>query len=166
MNCPGCDAVTHVLESRGSEGGASVRRRRECTECGQRFTTFERREADPVYVVKRSGERQRFDRDKLRRALLRAAHKRPVSAADVDGVVDRVEAEAIAAGGDVNARRIGGSCMEALRDLDPGAYLQYAGTLPPDEAEFARPSPTGSVRLRREDAELPLKAASRRGTDE
>jgi len=165
VTCPACHAPTHVLESRRSEDGASVRRRRECTECERRFTTHEHREPEPLYVMKRNGEQQRFDRDKLRQALLRAAHKRPVSASDVDSIVDRVEREAVAIATEIEARRIGELCMAALAELDRGAYLQFAGTLPPEEAEFAGAGRGGSVRLAGEDAELPLQAASRRGTD-
>ena len=143
-----------------------MRRRRECTECGRRFTTFERRESEPLYVVKRSGGRQRFDRDKLRRALLRAAHKRPVSAEQVEAIVRHVEAEAESAGGELEAERIGELCMRDLSDLDPGAYMQFAGTLPSVNPEIGGEAPRSSVRSIGEDAELPRKAASRRGLDE
>jgi transcriptional repressor NrdR len=167
--CPDCDAPTHVLESRRSEDGAGVRRRRECTECGRRFTTQERPQPEPLRVIKRNGERQRFDRDKLRRALGRAAHKRPVSDSELDSIAESVEAAAVAAGDEIEARRIGRLCLIRLAELDRGAYLQFAGTLPPDEAEaaeFADPAPERSVRLAGEDAELPLQPASRRGSDE
>jgi len=166
VNCPDCDAPTHVLETRGSEDGGAVRRRRECTECGRRFTTHERREHVPLYVIKRNGERQRFDPEKLRRALGRAAHKRPVSSPDLDSIVERVERDAATSGNEIEARRIGEVCMGALLELDRGAYLQYAGTLPPEEAEIADADRGGYVRLAREDAQSPLQAASRRDIDD
>ena len=118
-----------MLESRRAEDGAAIRRRRECPGCGRRFTTFERREPDPIYVIKRDGERQRFDHTKLRAALLRAAHKRPVDAADIESLVGRIEAEVARAGGELPAQRIGELCLAELRALDTGAYLQFAGTL-------------------------------------
>jgi transcriptional repressor NrdR len=149
-----------VLESRPASGGNAVRRRRRCAACGHRFTTFERREAAPLHVAKRSGERQRFDRVNLRAALLQAAHKRPVSSTDVEHLVDRIESTVSAEGGEVAAERIGELCLEGLRELDVGAYLQFAGTL--DEPGFAISGQTGmpgSVRLAREDSEFPPNAA-------
>src|SRR5262245_2624302 len=167
--CPRCHASTRVLESRRAPDGAAVRRRRECTGCGHRFTTFEHREPDPIYVTKRDGERQRFDRTKLRAALLGAAHKRPVVAADVEAIVDRVE---LAAGTDheLSSERIGELCLEELRELDSGAYMQFLGTLPSPPTQTPAPdlafTATGSVRAVREDPESTPKAASRRGLDE
>ena len=155
-----------MLESRRADDGAAVRRRRACTACGRRFTTFERREPGPLYVIKRTGSRQRFDRDKLRAALLRAAHKRPVSAEEVEAIVRHVQAEAEGAGGELHAERIGELCMLDLRRLDPGAYMQFAGTLPSLSPEIAGEGAPGSVRSVGKDAELPRKAASRRGNDE
>jgi transcriptional repressor NrdR len=157
-----------VLESRRAADGAAVRRRRECPACGHRFTTFERREREPIKVIKRDGERQRFDRTKLRAALLGAAHKRPVIASDVEAIVDRVE---LAAGDDheLSSERIGELCLEELRELDSGAYMQFLGTLPAAATETP-PNPvlttTGSVRAAREDPGSTPKAAARRGLDE
>jgi transcriptional repressor NrdR len=159
-----------VLESRRAPDGAAVRRRRECSRCGHRFTTFEHREPDPVYVIKRDGKSQRFERGKLRAALLGAAHKRPVIAADIESIVDRVELAAEDEGGELSSERIGELCLEALRELDWGAYLQFAGTLPSisTDAETSEPVPAaaGSVRAAREDPGSTPKAASRRGLDE
>jgi transcriptional repressor NrdR len=156
--CPACQSSSRVLESRSAEGGAAVRRRRQCPACGHRFTTYERRDLEPAYVVKREGGRQRFDRTKLRAALLNAAHKRPVTPDAIEAVVGRIEAEVIRTGGELPAARIGELCLAELRQLDPGAYLQFAGTLA--EPEFAisgQSARTGSVRVAREDAELPPK---------
>jgi transcriptional repressor NrdR len=88
-------------------------------------------------VRKRDDRRQPFDAGKLREALLRAAHKRDVSAAEIQGIVAAVEGEATAAGGMIAAERIGEICLERLRALDRGAYLQFAGTLPDANADFA-----------------------------
>ena len=130
MMCPACEAPTRVAETRAADGGRSLRRRRHCSRCGHRFTTFERIEPAPMTVRKRDGADQRFDRVKLRAALLGAAHKRPVSAPDVERIVERVEAAARDAGGEIEAERISELCLGELRELDSGAYLQYAGTLP------------------------------------
>jgi transcriptional repressor NrdR len=146
VDCPVCHAATRVLETRRTEGENALRRRRRCASCGHRFTTFERLERGPLYVRKRNGQRQRFDRVKLRAALLRAAHKRPVSATDVEALIDRVETSAEEAGGELTAQRVGELCLQGLRDLDSGAYLQFAGTLPGAIADFADIRETGSVR--------------------
>jgi len=129
MTCPSCERSTRVLESREAEAGTAIRRRRECPSCGRRFTTYERRELGPLYVIKRDGDRQRFDHTKLRAALLRAAHKRPVEPAAIEAVVARIEAELTRAGGELAAPAIGELCLAELRALDTGAYLQFAGTL-------------------------------------
>jgi transcriptional repressor NrdR len=170
MLCPRCRTSTRVLESRRAPDGAAVRRRRECAGCGQRFTTFERREPGPLYVVKRDGERQRFDRTKLRSALLGAAHKRPLVASAIDGIVDRVELAALDRDGELTAEGIGELCLSELRRLDWGAYLQFAGTLPSTASEpagsAAIPVAARSVRAAREDPGSTPEAASRRGLDE
>ena len=152
VRCPSCaNEQTRVRESRRAEQGASVRRRRECAGCGHRFTTYERYERGPLFVRKRGGVRQPFDRAKLRGGLARAAHKRPVAAATIDAIVDRIEAEAERAGGELPARRIGELCLDGLRDADRIAYLQFAAVykqLDVDEvrAEIAGLSGAGSVR--------------------
>ena len=130
MNCPSCDSETRVLESRRADEGAAVRRRRECRKCGRRFTSFERREPEPAWVVKRSGDRQHFDRAKLLSALSRASHKRDVDPRDLELIANRIQAEAESSGGELSADRIGELCLDGLRELDHGAYLQFAGTLP------------------------------------
>jgi transcriptional repressor NrdR len=158
MDCPSCNRPTRVLESRRAEDGAATRRRRECASCGRRFTTYERRDREPIFVVKRDGARQRFDRTKLRAALLRSTHKRQVSAADVEALVDRVELAIETGGGELGAARIGELCLQGLHDLDQGAYLQFLGTLPSPNTQFAESAPEGSVREARESASLPAQA--------
>ena len=131
-----------------------MRRRRECSQCGQRFTTFERRELEARYVLKRDGEQQRFDRAKLHAALTKAAHKRPIAAADIEAIVDRVELAAATERRGLSSERIGELCLAELRELDWGAYLQFAGTLPSIEAPAPQNgaiSESGSVRAARED---------------
>jgi transcriptional repressor NrdR len=155
MICPRCQSPTRVLESRPADAGAATRRRRECAACGHRFTTFERRDVPPVAVRKRGGERQRFDRNKLRAALLRSTHKRQVDADDVEALVDRVAIAIETAGGELPAERIGELCLEGLQELDYGAYLQFLGTLPSPNADFAESDPTGSVRPARDSSSLP-----------
>jgi transcriptional repressor NrdR len=130
VNCPRCDSPTSTLETRKSEGGAALRRRRECTSCGHRFTTYERAVPEVLEVIKRDGHTQPFDRQKLRGALLRASHKRDVDPRRLEEIVERVEAEARGSGGRLSAARIGELCLDGLRELDRGAYLQFAGTLP------------------------------------
>jgi transcriptional repressor NrdR len=146
VDCPSCQASTRVLETRRVAGESALRRRRECASCGHRFTTFERYQRGPLHVRKRNGQRQRFDRVKLRAALLRAAHKRPVSAADVETLIDRIEMAAEEAGNELTAQQVGELCLQGLRDLDGGAYLQFAGTLPGPIADFAGAGTAGSVR--------------------
>ena len=130
MDCPRCGSPTRVLESRRADHGAALRRRRRCPECEHRFTTFERSEPEPLTVVKRSGDRQRFDRAKLLSGLVSASHKRDVDPRELEAIVDGIEREAVAAGGELSAARIGELCLQGLEPLDRGAFLQFAGTLP------------------------------------
>jgi transcriptional repressor NrdR len=155
MTCPICHRSTRVLESRPADAGAATRRRRECSACGHRFTTFERRDTPPLRVRKRDGLSQRFDRNKLRAALLRSTHKRQVSADDVEALVGRIEAGIEGAGGELPAERIGALALDGLSELDHGAYLQFLGTLPSPNADFAESVPHGSVRAARESSSLP-----------
>jgi transcriptional repressor NrdR len=159
MECPRCERQSRVLESRRSEGGAAIRRRRECSACGHRFTTFERRAPEPLYVLKRDGTRERFARNKLRAALLRATHKRQVEAEQVESLVTRVELAIAGGGGELDAQRVGELCLEGLREIDHGAYLQFLGTLPVPEGErtphFAESSEPSSVRSTRDSSSLP-----------
>jgi transcriptional repressor NrdR len=130
VNCPRCDSSTKTLETRKADGGAALRRRRECVSCGHRFTTYERAVPEILEVIKRDGHSQPFDRAKLRGALVRASHKRDVDPRHLEEIVERVEAEARDAGGRLSAARIGELCLDGLEKIDRGAYLQFAGTLP------------------------------------
>jgi transcriptional repressor NrdR len=166
MKCPDCEAGARVIETRSADGGAALRRRRECPDCGRRFTTYERLEPEVLHVRKRDGKRERFDRLKLRSALLAAAHKRPVRADEIERLVDRIEAAIQDRGGEIPSRGVGELCLAGLRELDAGAYLQFLGVFDPaisgSSGAAERP---GSVRSPSEDAQLPAQAASRRGTD-
>jgi transcriptional repressor NrdR len=129
VNCPRCDSPTKTLETRRVPDGA-VRRRRECTSCGHRFTTYERAVPEVLEVIKRDGSRQPFDREKLLGSLNRSTHKRKLDPRKLSHLVDRVEREARDSGGELSATRITELCLEGLQKLDRGAYLQFAGTLP------------------------------------
>lgn len=144
-----------------------MRRRRECPGCGGRFTTYERLDPGALFVRKRDGGRERFDAAKLRAALLAAAHKRPVPADEIELLVERVEGAIRDRGGEMQSREVGEQCLIGLRELDPGAYLQFLGVFDPAVSGLPGPEErVRSVRDRREDAQSPAQAASRRGTHE
>ena len=152
MICPLCESHSRVLESRAAGSGSAVRRRRECGSCGHRFTTRERYEQS-LFVRKRNGRRQPFDRAKLRAGLARAAHKREVSDAQIDAIADSAQGAVIEAGGELPSSAIGELCLEELGKVDRGAYLQYLGTLSSQidaafesRSQFAGSLDTGSVR--------------------
>jgi transcriptional repressor NrdR len=107
-----------------------VRRRRECSSCGHRFTTYERAVPKVLEVIKRDGSRQPFDREKLLGSLNRATHKRRLDPRKLALIVDGVEREIRDRDGALEATRIGELCLDGLQKLDRGAYLQFAGTLP------------------------------------
>lgn len=128
MRCPHCgSADTAVKDSRVADEGAAIRRRRECPACGGRFTTFERAQLRDVVVVKRSGRRAPFDREKLARSLATALRKRPVEPERVEAAVDAI-ARALERSGEaeVTSGAIGERVMEALRGLDAVAYVRFA----------------------------------------
>src|SRR5688572_5871968 len=128
MRCPFCSAdETRVIDSRLSEDGSSVRRRRECEVCAERFTTFERAELRLPQVVKSDGRREPFNEDKLRAGMTRALEKRPVEAATVEKAIGRIRQKLMTTGErEVNARAIGEWVMGELKDLDPVAYVRFA----------------------------------------
>jgi transcriptional repressor NrdR len=103
-----------------------VRRRRQCSRCENRFTTYERYELQSLFVRKRDGSRQPFDRIKLRGGLERASHKRPVPITAIDNLVNRIETAAQRSGGEITAARAGEMCLTGLRQIDQVAYLQFA----------------------------------------
>jgi transcriptional repressor NrdR len=115
-----------VVDSRLSEPGDAVRRRRECTGCGNRFTTYERVEGVALTVVKRDGGREPFDRDKLLGGLLRAATKRPVQVPELEAVADDIAAQVRRGGGEVESELIGEHALRALIGLDRVAAIRFA----------------------------------------
>ena len=128
MKCPFCSKVKDkVVDSRESGAGDSIRRRRECLDCGRRFTSYERIEEIPYLVVKKDGRREAFDRSKLMTGIHRACEKRPVSAKALDALVEEIEQlVADSADREVPSSRIGERVMERLRELDKVAYVRFA----------------------------------------
>ena len=128
MRCPFCFADdTRVIDSRLAEDGASVRRRRECVACRERFTTFEYAELRMPQVVKSDARREPFNEDKLRNGMRRALEKRPVDVATVDAIVGRIKHKLAASGErEVSSRRIGEWLMQELKELDAVAYVRFA----------------------------------------
>ena len=128
MKCPFCgDQESKVVDSRHSEDGLSIRRRRECLACQRRFTTYETVESLPVMVIKRDGSRQCFDRNKILQSMVRAFDKRQVSAADLDRITTEIE-QAIqnSLEREVSTDRIGEMVLERIRPLDEVAYIRFA----------------------------------------
>jgi transcriptional repressor NrdR len=116
-----------VVDTRTSRGGRAVRRRRECLECGERFTTYEYVEARPTQVLKRDGSAEEFDRDKLTRSLRIACAKRPVSASEIETLADEIEDElSKQAGVEVASSFVGALVMDRLKPLDRVAYVRFA----------------------------------------
>jgi transcriptional repressor NrdR len=128
MKCPYCAHLgDKVVDSRESKEGEVIRRRRECLECGKRFTSYERIDEIPYMVVKKDGTRERFDRQKLVGGLLKACEKRPVSVAALEAVADRVESSLQERPEkEIATAEIGAFVMEELKKLDKVAYVRFA----------------------------------------
>lgn len=128
MRCPFCGAQdTRVIDSRLSQEGDQVRRRRECTECRERFTTYETAELNMPRVVKSNGSREPFQEAKLRAGMLRALEKRPVGSDQIEAAVNRIKKGLLARGErEVPSRLIGESVMRELSGLDDVAYVRFA----------------------------------------
>lgn len=128
MKCPYCAHLgDKVVDSRESKEGDVIRRRRECLECGRRFTSYERIDEIPYMVVKKDGRRERFERQKLVAGLLKACEKRPVRVSALDDVADAVEAALQdKPEREISTEEIGARVMEALRQLDKVAYVRFA----------------------------------------
>lgn len=127
MRCPFCAKQDDmVIDSRPVDAADVIRRRRMCKGCGKRFTTYERLEEMPLMVVKSDDRREPFDRDKLRRGLLRACEKRPISLDTIDQLVDSVEYELKDYVMEVSSREIGERVMRKLHAIDQVAYIRFA----------------------------------------
>ena len=128
MKCPNCHKNgSRVVDSRPADNGHAIRRRRECEQCGYRFTTFERDEVTPLLVIKKNGTREEFQREKLLRGIVRAAEKRPVGIDEITEIVDKVENKLRSVGGtEVSSQLIGEYVMKILADVDEVAYIRYA----------------------------------------
>ncbi len=128
MRCPTCDnEESKVVDSRPTDEGRSIRRRRECLGCGNRFTTYEKIEQTPILVIKKDGRREAFDPDKVLRGLLRACEKRPVALHQLERLVNEVNAELHnKMVREIRSEGIGEMVMNRLRELDEVAYVRFA----------------------------------------
>lgn len=128
MRCPFCKKDNDkVIDTRPSEDGGAIRRRRECLHCSKRFTTHERLEEMPVRVIKKSGRREPFDRAKILGGVLRAVEKRSISLENVEKLVDEIEREVLEASDrEISSRDIGNLVMAKLRGMDEVAYVRFA----------------------------------------
>jgi transcriptional repressor NrdR len=128
MKCPFCAGEdSQVLESRVVEEGQAIRRRRECGKCGKRFTTFEKVRETVLWVIKKNGRREPFDREKLKRGILRAIEKRPVSLDTVDKAAEDVEREMLRkCQEEIASRLIGNAVLKRLKKIDRVAWLRFA----------------------------------------
>jgi transcriptional repressor NrdR len=127
MRCPWCDTDDdRVIDSRPADGGGAIRRRRQCGACGRRFTTYERIEDVGLVVVKRDGEREPFDREKVEAGIRKALAGRAVPNPRIDQMVDRIELRLRRKGPDVTSRQVGTEVLAALQKIDEVAYLRFA----------------------------------------
>jgi transcriptional repressor NrdR len=143
MRCPFCaHEASQVKDSRPSEDGAAIRRRRQCEACGARFTTFERVQLRDLTVIKKDGEREPFDREKLARSLAIACRKRDIPAERLDRLISSIQRQLETRGDEVKASEIGEAVMDGLKALDHVAYIRFASVYkdfsePGDFAEIA-----------------------------
>ena len=128
MKCPFCSSEnTRVIDSRPADDNNSIRRRRMCDECGKRFTTYEKVETIPLIVIKKDNNREQYDRSKIEAGVLRACHKRPISANDINKLMDEVETEIFAREEkEIPSDEIGEIVMDKIKDLDDVAYVRFA----------------------------------------
>ncbi len=128
MKCRYCNSVdSRVIDSRPTDDDSSIRRRRECNSCGRRFTTYEKVESLQLLVIKKDNTREVFDANKIRDGIIRACHKRPVAAKDIDALVASIEQ--FATNGlqkEITTHQIGEMVMDALKELDEVAYIRFA----------------------------------------
>jgi transcriptional repressor NrdR len=142
MRCPFCKKDhDRVIDSRSANSGATVRRRRKCLSCGKRFTTYEKVEEITLYVIKKDGWRDVFDREKIKRGLLMACKKRPVSLQTIEDIVNRIEIELYENyDREVKSTKVGDLVMRELKTVDHVAYVRFASVYREfkDVSEFMR----------------------------
>lgn len=128
MRCPFCNNLeSRVVDTRPTEEGQAIRRRRECISCAKRFTTYEKIEEIPLIVVKKDGNRQSYDRNKILNGIIKSCEKRPVSIEEIEGIVDEIERNlSNSLKKEVTSIEIGEMVMSKLKDLDEVAYVRFA----------------------------------------
>lgn len=128
MKCPFCGHEnTRVIDSRPADDNNSIRRRRICDECDKRFTTYEKVETIPLIIIKKDNNRETYDRSKIEAGVLRACHKRPISAAQISNLIDSIETEIFSMEEkEIDSRIIGELVMDKLKDLDAVAYVRFS----------------------------------------
>ena len=128
MKCPFCgDDNTRVIDSRPADDNEAIRRRRQCDECGKRFTTYEKVETIPLIVIKKDKNRETYDRSKIESGVVRSCHKRPVSVDHIEACVDEIENKIFNLGvREIESEKIGEIVMDQIRDLDQVAYVRFA----------------------------------------
>ena len=128
MRCPYCGFLeSKVIDSRPTDEGCSIRRRRECLKCGKRFTTYEKIEAISIAVIKKDNSRQQFDRNKILKGIITACEKRPISLVKMEKIVDDIESELYQSQErEVETAKIGEEVMKRLKDLADVAYVRFA----------------------------------------
>jgi len=128
MKCPFCSSAnTQVLESRVVEEGQGIRRRRKCEKCRKRFTTYEHVKGSALWVIKKDGKREPFEKEKVKRGILRAIEKRPVSLELINDIVDQVEREMLRKETEeISSRTVGNAVLKRLKKIDKVAWLRFA----------------------------------------
>ncbi len=128
MKCPNCGCLEDkVIDSRLSEDGTSIRRRRECVSCSKRFTTYETIETLPIYIVKKNGIREPFDINKIKTGILKACEKRPVAITEIDKLVESIEKKVTnSLQQEITSHEIGNMVMAGLKEIDDVAYVRFS----------------------------------------
>lgn len=128
MKCPYCDYMeSKVVDSRPTDEGQAIRRRRECMDCGKRFTTYEKIEEIPIIIVKKDGNRESYDRNKLLNGIIKSCEKRPVSINTIESIVDNIEKKiSNSLEREITSIEIGEMVMNKLKDVDEVSYVRFA----------------------------------------
>ncbi len=128
MKCKYCGSLdSKVIDSRLTEDGSAIRRRRECLNCSRRYTTYETVERTPIYVIKKGGMRQEFDIDKVRNGIVKACEKRPVPITKIDNLVSEIEKKVYNMGEqEISSEKIGDLVINGLKEIDDVAYVRFA----------------------------------------